>query len=147
MIARIKNILRRLTGVSTLWGGVSWSPPEPDPTDQMAREYLTKCSISDVGFRVPLIIQVGAATLHGNSQLLVLCKEIEMRGQTHPFAAWFRQGLEEHECLDFTKWQLMTQQGLCVVQTDKERRRIVEVFRLSIGVAACKSSPREISEK
>jgi hypothetical protein len=129
MIMRLKEFFRRLTGVSTLWGGVSWALPEPDPVERMAEQYLEKSDIPNVALKMPLIIQVGGATLPTNEKVLSLCKRIEMHGKPHPFSSWFRQGLHEHECLAFIMWQIKTKQGVSAVPTDEERKRTISSFR------------------
>ena len=126
---KLKELFRRLTGVSTFWGGVSWAPPEPDPVERMAEQYLAKADIPDVALKMPLIIQVGGAMLPTNAKVLSLCKRIEMHGKPHPFSSWFRQGLREHECLAFINWQIKTQQGVSAVPTDEERKRTISLFR------------------
>lgn len=128
MIKKIKKVLRRLTGVSTLWFGASWVPPEPNPLDRMLREYLDKCHTPDIAFRVPLLIQVGAATLSENSTLIEMCRLIELHGESDPFAAWAKQGLSDVDRLPFLKWQLSHKQGLHAVITDPERQKIIALF-------------------
>ena len=131
MIKWLKGFLRRITGVSTPVGGVSWAPPEPEPSEHMAKQYLANWDIPDVALRMPLIIQVGGATLPSNEKLLSLCRKIELHGKPHPFSSWFRQGLLEQECLTFVKWQIETKQGVRALLTDRERQQVIDLFRRS----------------
>jgi len=74
--------------------------------------------------------------LSTNEELLSLCRKIEMHGKPHPFISWFRQGLLEHECLAFIKWQIETNQGVRAILTNRERQQAIELFRRSSNQAS-----------
>ena len=126
----MSNFLKRIRGFSFAGGGLQWSEdPQNTRVDKVVAEHI---KLSNNPHHTPLdppfILRAGAATLHANSELLDVCKQLNQRGYPHQFIAWENHGIDKSEFLDFAKWQITTRAAKTIL-TSAERDEIVSWFK------------------